>query len=411
MSTIKQKTIKLSLQTITPVSVGGDKGEQMSPYADYVFSRDGKMLYYLNLRKIEQAVMEANALDDYIKAIRTTINNNRSEFDLEAFISGKLQKNVKDFIIRQVPQYGIRPGQRVPITPIVKNAGNPYLPGSSIKGALRTAVLYDWLVNTNEGLPYLNKSAESLGILRKLREQWLEMKKRRDDFRKIREVETEINKYGRAIFNEDDLFGGLREGPEARFQLVRDTQPIEANALEVNALRRIRIVSGKGKSTIPQIIESIPAGTYLETDLTILPAFQKKALTYWNTCDFAEIFKNLQCFSLACIENEIFDLTDALGAEEKPDFEIEIKKLLNFYHDLKSRANEGEIFIRIGFGKTVNDNSLMLALFNGLEKRTAWHDMRAVFHKIYRESAFYPVTRTVTAGGMPMGWIKVSEGH
>jgi CRISPR type III-A-associated RAMP protein Csm5 len=409
MSTVEQKTIKLALKTIAPVSVGGDKGGQLSPYADYVSSWDGKALHYLNLRKIENAVQQAGALDEYVQAIRTTINNNRSEFDLEAFITGTLRQNVDDFIARRVPQFGIRPGQRVPISPVVKNAGNTYLPGSSIKGALRTAALYDWLVNTKEGLPYLKNAADSLGKLRKLREQWLELKKNRGDFKKIREVEFEIKKHDRAIFDESDLFGGLREGPEARFLVVRDTRPLTPDALEVQALRRIRLVAGKGKSVIPQVMEAIPAGTEMQTELAIWPAFKKQALAYWNTGDFAEIFKYLQAFSLACIENEILDLTDALDAKEKTDFEREIKKLLAFYQDLKSRAEAGETFLRLGFGKTVNDNSLMLALLNGLEKRTAWHDMRAVFHKIRRESAFYPVTRLVTEGGLPMGWVAVNE--
>jgi len=409
MNTLKQKTIKLGLKTVTPVSVGGDKGEQLSPYSDYIASADGAQLYYLNLPKLERAVLEAHALDAYIKAIRTTINNNRSEFDLELFINDTLKQDVQDFIARRVPQRGIRPGQRVPITPVVKNAGNPYLPGSSLKGALRTAALYDWLVHTNEGLPHLHRAADALSQLRKLREQWLDLKKNQGDFRKIREIETEIKKLDRAVFDESELFGGLREGPEARFLMVRDTLPLGENALEVQALRRIRLVPGKGKSTIPQVMEAIPAGTELHTELAIWPAFQKKTLAYWNTGDFAEIFKHLQTFSLACIENEILDLSAALDTKEKFDFEVEIKRLLDFYHNLKARAEAGEIFLRLGFGKTVNDNSLMLALFNGLDKKAAWHDMRAVFHKIRRESAFYPVTRLMTESGLPMGWMQIEN--
>ena len=407
MSTLEQKTIKLALQTVTPVSVGGDKGEQLSPYADYITSADGSLLYYLDLPKLERAVLKARALDEYIKAIRTTINNNRSEFDLEAFIGGALKRDVQDFIARRVPQRGIRPGQRVSIVPIVKNAGSPYLPGSSLKGALRTAALYQWLTHTEDGHLHLQTAADALGHLRRLREQWLDLKKNRGDFREIRTVEAEIKKHDRALFDERDLFGGLHAA-EARFLVVRDTQPLDHNALEVQALRRIRLVSGKGKSVIPQVVEAIPAGTSLHTDLAIWPAFRKKALAYWNTGDFAGIFQHLQTFSLACIENEIGDLTHALEEPAKNDFAPDIKRLLDFYQNLKARAEAGEIFLRLGFGKTVHDNSLMLALLNGLERKTAWHDMRAVFHKIRRESAFYPVTRLVTADGLPMGWVAVA---
>lgn len=407
MSTLEQKTIKLALQTVTPVSVGGDKGEQLSPYADYITSADGSLLYYLDLPKLERAVLKARALDEYIKAIRTTINNNRSEFDLEAFIGGTLKRDVQDFIARRVPQRGIRPGQRVSIVPIVKNAGSPYLPGSSLKGALRTAALYDWLVHSEDGQPHLQAAADTLGHLRRLRGQWLDLKKNRGGFKAIREVEAEIKKHDRALFDERDLFGGLNAA-EARFLVVRDTQPLAHDALEVQALRRIRLVPGKGKSVIPQVMEAVPAGTALDTELTLLPAFRKKALAYWNTADFAGIFQHLQTFSLACIENEIGDLTHALAEPAENDFAPDLKRLLDFYQSLKTRAEAGEIFLRLGFGKTVHDNSLMLALLNGLERKTAWHDMRAVFHKIRRESAFYPVTRLVTADGLPMGWVAVA---
>lgn len=407
MSNREPKIIKLSIQTLTPVSIGGDKGEQLSPYSDYVFSRDGKMLHFLHLKKLEETVATQGIIDEYVHAIRSTMDNNRSEFDLEQFITSRLHQSIDDFTARYVPQQGLSPGQRVFITPIVKNAGAPYIPGSSIKGALRTAMLYDWLVNTERGEPYMNRAVEALGKVAQLREQWFMLKKNRADFRTIRQVEIEIKIHDRVIFDEDDLFGRLHDGPEARFLRVRDTVPLPKDAMEVQSLRRIRIVPGKGKSTIPQVVEAIPAGTALESDISVLPDFTKPELAYWNKADITELLTYLNAFSTACIENEITELSDALEAGNKLDFAGEIRRLLKFYEDLKEQCNQGELILRLGFGKTVNDNSLLLAALHGPDSNKAWHDMRAAFHKIRRKDDFYPITRLITPGGLPMGWVKV----
>lgn len=407
MSTREPKIIKLSIQTLTPVSIGGDKGEVLSPYMDYVFSRDGNTLHFLDLRKLENEVDEQGAIDEYVRGIRDAMDNKRSEFDLEQFITGRLRKSIDDFTTRRIPQRGLNPGQRVNITPVVKNAGAPYVPGSSLKGALRTAILYDWLVNTEQGEPYMKLAEESLHKLAQLREKWFSLKKRRADFKSIREVEVEIKKIDRAIFDEDDLFGRLYEGPEARFLRVRDTAPLPKDAIEVQSLRRIRIVPGKGKSTIPQVVEAIPASVALESEISVLPDFSKSALAYWNAADPPQLLAYLNAFSIACIENEILELSDALEEGFKLDFASKIKDLLKFYEELKDRCNQGKLILRLGFGKTINDNSLLLAALHGPESKQAWHDMRAAFHKIRREDDFYPITRLITPGGLPMGWVAI----
>jgi len=401
------KIIKLSIQTLTPVSIGGDKGEQLSPYADYVFSRDGKMLHFLHLKKLEEAVAAQGIIDEYVRAIRSAMDNNRSEFDLEQFITGRLHQSIDDFTARCVSQQGLNPGQRVFIAPIVKNAGAPYIPGSSIKGALRTAMLYDWLVNTEAGMPAMKLAEKSLRQLAQLHDRRFDLKKNRAEFKAIRQVEMEIKKLDRTIFDEEDLFGRLHDGPEARFLRVRDTAPLPKDAMEVQSLRRIRIVPGKGKSTIPQVVEAIPAGTALESDISVLPDFAKPELAYWNKADTTELLAYLNAFSTACIENEITELSDALNAGNKLDFAGEIRRLLKFYEDLKEQCNQGELILRLGFGKTINDNSLLLAALHGPDSNQVWHDMRAAFHKIRRKDDFYPITRLITPGGLPMGWVKV----
>lgn len=387
--------LSFSLRTLTPLSIGGDKGEVLSPYADFIFSDDGKKLRYLNLSKIEEAVSSQNKLDEYVRGIQSGMDNNRSDFNLYRFVTGSLKIDLDDVTRRTVPQNGLRPGDRRNVVTTVKNAHQPYLPGSSLKGALRTAMLYDWLVNTKVGEAALY---EAVALLEKMSKM--------DAFKK-----REIEKVGESIFDESPLLGSLNSsfGPDARFLRVRDSAPLPPNAMAVYALRRIRLKPGLGKSAIPQVLEAIPPGQQLSCSLSIDPWLRDRAenkpLDYLANGDFKTIFANLSAFSRDCIANELYELRDATTR----DFEKEVDGLIDFYEQLQKRAEEGAIFLRLGFGKTANDNSLTLALANGLKDQTSFHRFRAHFHKLKRENDLFPITRTITPEGEPMGWVEISE--
>lgn len=389
-------TLQLKLRTLTPLSVGSDKGEVLSPYADFIFNDDGKYLRYLNLDKIEAAVSSQQKLDEYVRGIRSGMDNNRSDFSLHRFLTDTLQLDLDDITRRMVPQHGLRPGDRRNINPTIKNAGQPYLPGSSLKGALRTAMLYDWLVNTKLGEKSLN---DTVALLEKI--------ERMDKFKK-----REIEALKESIFDEVPLFGSLKSpwGPDARFLRVSDSTPLPATAMAVYSLGRIRLKPGLGKSVIPQVLEAIQPNQELRCSLSIDPWLRDKAknkpLDYLDDGDFKTIFQNIGTFSRDCIINELYELRDATTR----DFEKEVEGLIRFYEGLQKRAQEeGAIFLRLGFGKTVNDNSLTLALANGLQDQTSFNRFRAHFHKLKREDDLFPITRTLTSEGQPMGWVEISQ--
>jgi len=391
----ERPVINLKLRTISPISIGSDKGDVLSPYADFVFSDDGKMLHYLNLEKIEEAVGKQKKLEEYIQGIRGGMDNNRSNFNLFRFLTNTLDLDLDEITRRRVPQHGLRPGDRRNINPTVKNAGSPYLPGSSVKGALRTAMLYDWLVNTKAGEKEL---AENVAILNKIANT--DPNKRR-----------EIDKFKEDVFNEVPLLGSLKSpfGPDARFLRVSDSKPLSFDKLTIYALSRIRLVQGLGKSVIPQVLEAIPPNQDLYCSISIDPWIRDMAknevLDYLADGDFNQIFQIISSFSRDCVINELFELSNA----NSRDFEKEIDALMLFYENLQNRINDGAVFLRLGFGKTVNDNSLTLALANGMEDQTSFNRFREYFHKLKRETDLFPITRTVTPEGLPMGWVEVIQ--
>ncbi len=386
MSEYPHHLLQLNIRTLTPLHIGDDKGKTLSPYADYVFSPDGRYLHYLNLKKIEQAVMRAGALEEYVELIQS-MDNNRSDLDLRRFLTDRLKCPLDEVTAIRVPCKGLKADSKISIIPIVKNAGKPYLPGSSLKGALRTAILYDWLVNTNAGKPALENSYE-----------------------KIKQV-TRESKQGASkkdVIEAERLFGRLNDrerAPDTQFIRVRDSEPLPTEDLCVYSLRRIRIVPG-GKKTkggdIPQVVEAIRPGVNLRTEISILPKFNHSVLNYWEKGKFEEIFSNIAAFSRDCIENEIVELRDALdkqGGEE-------VETLLEFYESLKARAEKGAVLLRLGFGKTINDNSLLLAFRNGLDEKAGKEAQKIVSSN--KAGDFYPVTRAITPEGQPMGWVEIT---
>ena len=99
-----------------------------------------------------------------------------------------------------------------------------------------------------------------------------------------------------------------------------------------------------------------------------------------------------------------------------PNLELR-EKLLAFYESLLSRAEGGEVFLRLGRGKTYMDNSLALVLSNLSEREDKKREdtfvqFRELFQDVDPTQALYPITRTLTLpDGLPMGWVRVKEMH
>lgn len=427
------RTHKLKLRTVTPVSIGADEADALSPYADYVI--DGDQIILLDHRRMEQAVREAGLLDEYVTGIGDSMeqNPNRSGFSLSKFIRERLKKSPRELALRILPNRGIEQHRKQSVAAIVKDAGRAYLPGSSIKGALRTAMLYDWLVNDKDsGKEELDKYHNALPKLLDARK---EVKQKDEDclkkgifdkkrkrisltfeenrlFGELKDAERNLEKEAKKFFIEANLFGKLEEGPESRFIRVTDSTFVPPEAVGIYGIKRIRLQpnpksGGRRENEMPTPREALFSATPLEFKIDIVPAFAKdSSLAYWAEKSTGELLQLLNNFTLDCIGNELYELRQA----DHRDFQRYIERMEDFYADLQNRAQNGSIFIRLGFGKTRYDNSLALSFFNGMsedKQEDAFLDYRRGMWGVHWKKANYPVTRTVTAKGEPLGWVEV----
>lgn len=128
------KQYRFVMKTLAPVFIGGGKDAGKK---EYVFDRDKNTIMFFDVRKLYNGLEEQGlmpAFQDYM------LKDNR---DLFTFFCSN---NVKPAVYQQWASYNIPVGDRGLINHSTKNIalfvkdpyGKPYIPGSSLKGMLRT---------------------------------------------------------------------------------------------------------------------------------------------------------------------------------------------------------------------------------------------------------------------------------
>jgi len=199
------KDYKICLKIITPVII--NNGAQFEP--GELHSQNGKV-YYLNLMKIFED-MDKGKVKEYIDSLASSWNTrNNSYFDnndyspAQKIISNFLTlkgKDINDYIFSEInilpsckELFLKKPNQEINQVYFNKIKGEPYIPGSSIKGAIRTAILEK-----------MRQQLEEEGIQ-------LSPEKQSYKYKKTPDFETEI--YSKGKFNhhsvKDDPFKFLK---------------------------------------------------------------------------------------------------------------------------------------------------------------------------------------------------------
>lgn len=134
----ERKTIKL--QTLTPVHIGS--GEILKENFDYI--KDNRFVYILDSKKLFKLLKDKGFLE-------SKLANALTQGNIKTIVDKYLSNvPVANYYIRKIP---ITPNQREKERPglreqIYDGLGKPYIPGSSIKGAIRTA-LFSYIIENH----------------------------------------------------------------------------------------------------------------------------------------------------------------------------------------------------------------------------------------------------------------------
>lgn len=271
---MNMKYYKLKLKVLSPVHIGS--GEQIGK-REYVYNRNKQQICIFDSKKMFSSLLSKGLANKY----ESYLISNPKGVTLEMFLNqngiveSDYMKWVKYFL--SCPLNDKRSLQN--INSFVKDSyGCPYIPGSSIKGALRTVILKQYLFKNQDKFKSENniKSVETIAFNR-LRE---------NTKRKINDATN-------------DTFRGL---------IISDSKPLSVNDLIV--CKKLDIKEDSSVKTPNVYRECLRPGTMVEFDVSIDLDVFPFDINYINQ-SINEVFKDYDDLFLS-----IFDCNVDLPTEQ-----------------------------------------------------------------------------------------------
>lgn len=134
---------KIQIETLTPVHIGS--GNMLQNNTDFVVqgSDDDRYIYIVDDRKILDLIGEEN-LDNWLASIE------RKESTINLVKRFAPKASIRDYTTERITCYAKVEANDALKEIIHDGRGKPYIPGSSIKGAIRTAVLAEMIGHVDD---------------------------------------------------------------------------------------------------------------------------------------------------------------------------------------------------------------------------------------------------------------------
>ena len=123
-------------EIITPLHVGDASEKLLKRGIDYFYLDEN--LYFVKFNDLLKAASEKNVRMDTISNLLASNNSN----ELQKYLFTTLKLDIRELSYNIIENYGENPGNE--IRPLIQTNGKPFIPGSSIKGAIRS-ILFNYL--------------------------------------------------------------------------------------------------------------------------------------------------------------------------------------------------------------------------------------------------------------------------
>ena len=383
---------KYQLQTLTPVHIGS--GETLNQI-DGCYA-DGRW-YHIDLERVlAHPSTDLNAL---------TSEMSQRQFRWQRYLS---HRNIEPSEVSDYSLLCPQSPENVEIREAIKTVGNrPYIPGSSLKGALRTALLGE-ILSVNDDV--YEKSREHIETL-------IDRGARGNPRR-----ETPARHIEQLAFGKDpnhDLVRALQ---------VSDTQPLDSDALEIGLAWTVTLNQDN------QLVQKIDSGQEYKHFVQQFQAQQRLTFTL-KIDDF--LFRDREKARLGYSDSQaelLRDIAevcrsdaDALLQQELAFYDnYNLSEIANIYEKLiriNNTLDVGAFLLQIGWGTGYHANTVTSIIADADEENAEaedlWMDLRERFRlgqsrsqrDSYDERAF-PKTRRILYRGRnpicPLGWMKIS---
>jgi len=349
---------KMKLEVLTPLHIGGADYKSKLDKKEYVFDKDKGTLTLIDSEKFISFLIKKNLFDDYIFYIQKNLSSKKHEQDknikLIDFLKNKdIYKNIEEFRKKAPIKIDAEIEEMNDIKLMLRNLhGKPYIPGTSIKGALVNFLLVNYIINHRD--KFKIERNKILEIAKKANNDY-DIKKAKNEIKRI------INEIEKSI-----IYGDNKELEKTkRFGLsVSDTYSYSNT--RTNFYRDIDEKRDKSKEekeqAIPVYREYIMANSIFDFDITLdIDLIEKSKLKIKTINDLIEALENTTNFLVNKIlkdENSSQIENLVLGANtgflqktivyslfEKEEDRLEVvKKLLHLKKDDKIKDHLNDKF-------------------------------------------------------------------
>jgi len=373
---------KLEIEVITPLFIGN--GEQYSP-VEYIYEEN--FFTPVNVEKLIETKYREGKTDFYLKILEGLEKGN---IDLKSLCK-EYRIDYREFARYRLGSTTLSVHDKV--LQYIKSGGKVFIPGSSIKGALRS-VLTNHIINSKAKLSYFTETIDKV-------------------YKNI-VSNTKSKEKSNNVDNEADekIFGGTYDSP-FRFISVSDSNLREPDVLNVYQVKILNICNGKVK-------------WFQKKDINVEQPEKARSV-------FLEGIKEKSLFSCYVTINEVShyianeakikNIEIANKFAFKINSEVEnyinneisffntygqaVKNITDFYYELLrmiKSLDKNEFMLQVGFGTGMLSKTILLHLDDKMKSKVA----KISRHKYY--GSIYPKTRKIVfENGQPKyvpGWIK-----
>ncbi len=243
-----KQNYKVILTTLSPVFIGSGNSIDKS---EYLYDKINKQVVIFKRKDLLTGLEQMDLLDKYCDAVLT------SKFSLEKFFYDNNVKRYNKWISHRIDSSAVVDGEHSlkNILCFIKDAyGVPYIPGSSLKGAIRTAML-------NSKIAKMNLDDEKKQLL-----QTLNYTSKGDLRRKVNSIEVKA-------FNTLDRKSGEDNKSNAvndifSKMLISDSEPVE-NCKLILCDKVDVTLRGEEKTVSSVVRECLPPNTKITFTLSI----------------------------------------------------------------------------------------------------------------------------------------------
>jgi CRISPR type III-A-associated RAMP protein Csm5 len=362
---------KLHCKTLSPVHIGN--GESMASIGDYYTSSNH--LFFIDKEKLDSfldPIDNKDFFDIYIKEIKKNVSLSKSDFSIVPFLEENGIKLDDISLENGTPiltsNYKSHKNSQLRMT--VRQNGLQYLPGSSIKGAIKTVLFYNYLLKNPDILNEWLDIIENCSKRREYLSEWKET------------IEKEFNQFFK---NEKSDYNLLR---------IADTVAFDKSHESIWETARFHLYRSNDEM-VTWLSEGITIDTPFELSVTIIPEFYSQFLQFLNSRELDSLFSMINKFSRDQLQLEIKEIQ---GSHLSNDVKRIILEKLNGL--LQYTENDKQTIIRVGAGKSFFYNTICALL-----DKVHFEKLRTLVGIGKKDETLFPLSRTFTTDYECFGWI------